>query len=142
MFSLATNFSRGIFTSSTQNFIFRACATKTLLRATWTYQPPTFIFNFFQQKNIIAIKPKEQTFIAIKPDGVQRKLVSPVIGKFESKGYKLVALKMIQPTKQNAKDHYSVHCEKPFFNDLVNFFSSGFYFFLFFYLFFCQKNKK
>ena len=68
---------------------------------------------------------QERTFIAIKPDGVQRGLISEIIGRFERKGFKLVALKQLIPSKELAQNHYGVHKERPFFNDLVNFISSG-----------------
>ena len=48
----------------------------------------------------------ERTFIAVKPDGVQRGLVGNIIARFEAKGYKLVALKMVWPTKEMASNHY------------------------------------
>ena len=68
---------------------------------------------------------QERTFIAIKPDGVQRGLISEIIGRFEKKGFKLVGLKQLIPSKELAQKHYGVHKEKPFFNDLVDFISSG-----------------
>ena len=68
---------------------------------------------------------QEKTFIAIKPDGVQRGLISEIIGRFERKGFKLVALKQLIPSKELAQKHYGVHKERPFFNDLVDFISSG-----------------
>tara|TARA_B100000963_G_scaffold57333_1_gene45402 strand:+ start:5377 stop:5835 length:459 start_codon:yes stop_codon:yes gene_type:complete len=68
---------------------------------------------------------QERTFIAIKPDGVQRGFVSEIIGRFEKKGFKLVALKQLVPSKELAQNHYGVHKERPFFNDLVDFISSG-----------------
>lgn len=49
---------------------------------------------------------QERTFIAVKPDGVQRGLVGEIIQRFEKKGYKLVAIKIIQPTESFAKQHY------------------------------------
>ena len=67
----------------------------------------------------------ERTFIAIKPDGVQRKLVSEIIGRFEKKGFKLVALKFMSVSKDLAEQHYAVHKERPFFADLVEFITSG-----------------
>ena len=67
----------------------------------------------------------ERTFIAIKPDGVQRKLVSEIIGRFEKKGFKLVALKFMSVSKDLAEQHYAVHKERPFFADLVKFITSG-----------------
>ena len=67
----------------------------------------------------------ERTFIAIKPDGVQRGLISEIIGRFERKGFKLVALKQLIPSKELAQKHYGVHKDRPFFGDLVEFISSG-----------------
>ena len=68
---------------------------------------------------------QEKTFIAIKPDGVQRGFISEIIGRIERKGFKLVALKQLIPSKELAQKHYGVHKERPFFNDLVDFISSG-----------------
>ena len=68
---------------------------------------------------------QERTFIAIKPDGVQRGFISEIIGRFERKGFKLVALKQLIPSRELAQKHYGVHKERPFFNDLVDFISSG-----------------
>ena len=68
---------------------------------------------------------QERTFIAIKPDGVQRGYVAEIIGRFEKKGFKLAALKQLIPSKQLAQDHYGVHKERPFFRNLVDFISSG-----------------
>eukprot|EP00903_Cladosiphon_okamuranus_P014073 g13080.t1 len=67
----------------------------------------------------------ERSFIAIKPDGVQRQLVGEIISRFEKKGYKLVAMKMIWPTKEMAANHYADLSKKPFFSGLVDYFSSG-----------------
>jgi len=67
----------------------------------------------------------ERTFIAVKPDGVQRGKVGDIIGRFENKGYKLVALKMLTPSKELAEGHYADLKSKPFFPGLVSYFSSG-----------------
>jgi nucleoside-diphosphate kinase len=67
----------------------------------------------------------ERTFIAIKPDGVQRKLVSEILGRFEKKGFKLVGLKFMNVSKELAEEHYGVHRERPFFPALVEFITSG-----------------
>ena len=67
----------------------------------------------------------ERTFLAIKPDGVQRGLVGEIIGRFERKGFKLVGLKQLTPTRELAENHYAVHRERPFFAGLVNFITSG-----------------
>jgi len=60
---------------------------------------------------------KERTFIAIKPDGVQRGYVAEIIGRFEKKGFKLVGLKQLIPSKDLAQNHYGVHKDRPFFKD-------------------------
>lgn len=67
----------------------------------------------------------ERTFLAVKPDGVQRGLVADIIGRFERKGYKLVGLKMMQVTKEIAENHYGEHKGKGFFDGLVGFITSG-----------------
>ncbi|XP_066362263.1 nucleoside diphosphate kinase 3-like [Miscanthus floridulus] len=67
----------------------------------------------------------ERTFIAIKPDGVQRGLISEIVNRFERKGYKLVAIKLIVPSKVFAQKHYHDLKERPFFNGLCDFLSSG-----------------
>ncbi len=61
----------------------------------------------------------------IKPDGVQRGLVGEIIGRFERKGFKLAELKMLTPTREMAEAHYGVHRDKPFFNGVVSFITSG-----------------
>ncbi|KAG8368983.1 hypothetical protein BUALT_Bualt15G0102900 [Buddleja alternifolia] len=67
----------------------------------------------------------ERTFIAIKPDGVQRALISEIISRFERKGFKLVAIKIVIPSKGFAEKHYHDLKERPFFNGLCDFLSSG-----------------
>jgi len=67
----------------------------------------------------------ERTFIAVKPDGVQRALIGEIIGRFERRGYKLVALKLTWPSKAKAEGHYDDLKARPFFPALVEFFSSG-----------------
>mgnify|MGYP001563556872 CR=1 FL=1 len=68
---------------------------------------------------------RERTFVAIKPDGVQRGLVGNIIGRFEAKGLKLAALKMIWPSKELLQQHYKDLEGKPFFGGLVEYMSSG-----------------
>ena len=67
----------------------------------------------------------ERTFIAVKPDGVQRGLVGEIIARFERKGYKLVAMKVLQPTLEQAKEHYIDLAKKGFYAGLTQYFSSG-----------------
>lgn len=68
---------------------------------------------------------EEQTFVAIKPDAVQRNLVGEIIKRFECKGLKVIGMKMIRPQEKIIMEHYSEHKHQPFFRDLVDFFSSG-----------------
>eukprot|EP00537_Pseudo-nitzschia_pungens_P008607 CAMPEP_0172356192 /NCGR_PEP_ID=MMETSP1060-20121228/553_1 /TAXON_ID=37318 /ORGANISM="Pseudo-nitzschia pungens, Strain cf. cingulata" /LENGTH=222 /DNA_ID=CAMNT_0013076169 /DNA_START=29 /DNA_END=697 /DNA_ORIENTATION=+ len=68
---------------------------------------------------------QERTFIAVKPDGVQRGLIGDIIARFEKRGYKLVGLKMVWPTLKMAEDHYADLSKKPFYAGLTKFFSSG-----------------
>ncbi|EAW14757.1 nucleoside-diphosphate kinase [Aspergillus clavatus NRRL 1] len=67
----------------------------------------------------------EQTFIAIKPDGVQRGLVGPIISRFENRGFKLVAMKLVSPPKSQLEQHYQDLSDKPFFAGLVSYMLSG-----------------
>ena len=69
--------------------------------------------------------PLERTFLAIKPDGVQRKLVGEIIRRFEAKGFTLVGLKILNVSRELAEQHYDVHKERPFFAGLVEFITSG-----------------
>ncbi|KAL7456993.1 hypothetical protein ACHAWC_008471 [Mediolabrus comicus] len=68
---------------------------------------------------------QERTFLAVKPDGVQRGLIGDIIARFEKRGYKLVGLKMVWPTLEMAQNHYKDLAKKPFYPGLCKFFSSG-----------------
>lgn len=67
----------------------------------------------------------ERTLSIIKPDGVSRGLTGPVVSRLEEKGLKIVAMKMIRMTKEQAKGFYNVHEGKPFFESVTDFMSSG-----------------
>ena len=67
----------------------------------------------------------EQTHSIIKPDGVQKNLIGEIYGRFEKAGLEIVAAKMIHLSKEQAEGFYSVHSERPFFNDLVSYMTSG-----------------
>ncbi|MBX6423261.1 nucleoside-diphosphate kinase [Thermosulfurimonas sp. F29] len=67
----------------------------------------------------------ERTLSLIKPDGVSRNLVGEVIRFFEKAGLRVVALKMLRLTKEEAAEFYSVHRDKPFFDSLTDYMSSG-----------------
>lgn len=67
----------------------------------------------------------ERTFLAIKPDAVQRGLIGKVITRMEQRGFKLLAMKFMLVEKDLAEKHYSEHKGKPFFSSLVSFITSG-----------------
>jgi nucleoside-diphosphate kinase len=67
----------------------------------------------------------ERTLSIIKPDGVKRHLVGEVIKRFEAAGIRIVAMKMVELTKQQAMAFYKVHMERPFYDSLTEFMSSG-----------------
>jgi nucleoside-diphosphate kinase len=67
----------------------------------------------------------EQTLVLVKPDGVQRGLVGEIITRFERRGLKLLGLKFMQVTPELAAKHYGVHRERPFYNSLVEYITSG-----------------
>ena len=66
-----------------------------------------------------------KTFFMIKPDGVRRRLVGEVISRVEEKGFEITKIKMMMISKSLAEEHYGEHKDKPFFNDLVEFITSG-----------------
>lgn len=68
---------------------------------------------------------KERTLSIIKPDGVSRKIVGEVISRLEKENIHIVAIKMLQMTKKQAKGFYAVHKERPFFDSLTDFMVSG-----------------
>ena len=67
----------------------------------------------------------ERTLSIVKPDGIGGNLVGEVLRRFEGKGMSIVALKMIQLSKEQAEGFYHVHRERPFFGSLTDFMSSG-----------------
>ena len=67
----------------------------------------------------------EKTFIMVKPDGIQRNLIGKIVERFEQKGFKLVGAKLMHISDDLAKTHYSEHKERPFFDQLVEFITSG-----------------
>ncbi|CAI4226673.1 unnamed protein product [Auanema sp. JU1783] len=68
---------------------------------------------------------QERTFIAVKPDGVQRGLVGKIIQRFEERGYKLVGLKQLTASKAHLEVHYQDLKDKPFFPSLIEYMASG-----------------
>ena len=67
----------------------------------------------------------EQTFVIVKPDAVQRGLIGQIITRFERRGLKIVAIKMIQVDEKLARQHYAVHEGKPFFDGLIQYITSA-----------------
>ncbi len=67
----------------------------------------------------------QRTLVLVKPDGVQRGLVGAIIGRLEQRGLKLISLKMMRITKEVAAGHYAEHQNKPFYDGLIAFITSG-----------------
>ena len=67
----------------------------------------------------------EQTLSIIKPDGVEKNLIGEVLSRFEKAGLQIVAARMLHLTKEQAQGFYAVHKERPFYNDLVSYMTSG-----------------
>jgi len=68
---------------------------------------------------------RERTFVMVKPDGVQRGLIGKIVSRFEDRGLKLVGGKFIRIDQDLAEEHYGEHSDKPFFEGLVEFITSG-----------------
>lgn len=68
---------------------------------------------------------KERTLSIIKPDGVARGLIGEVLNRFEHAGFQVVAMKMVHMSKKQAEGFYAVHRERPFFESVTDFMSSG-----------------
>ena len=67
----------------------------------------------------------KSTFIMLKPDCVERKLVGKIISRFERKGLEMICIKKISPTKEVLEEHYSEHKNKDFFDGLITFMLTG-----------------
>ncbi len=67
----------------------------------------------------------ERTFVAVKPDGVERVLIGEVVGRFEKRGLKIIGMKFMKVTKEMAEKHYGEHKGKPFYEGLVSYITSG-----------------
>jgi nucleoside-diphosphate kinase len=67
----------------------------------------------------------ERTLVLIKPDGVQRGLIGEIVGRFERKGLKVVAMRMLSVPLELAERHYAVHADRHFYAGLVEFITSG-----------------
>jgi len=67
----------------------------------------------------------ERTFVMLKPDAVQRGLIGEIISRFEKRGLKIIALKLLQVPQSLAEKHYAVHKERPFYQGLISYVTSG-----------------
>lgn len=67
----------------------------------------------------------EQTLVLVKPDGVRKQLIGEIVARFEKRGLKIAALKLVKMTEAQAKFHYAEHEGKPFFGELVEFITFG-----------------
>ncbi len=67
----------------------------------------------------------ERTLIIIKPDGVERALIGPIITRFEQRGLKIAGMKMMRVSDQLARKHYAIHQGKPFFEPLIQYITSA-----------------
>jgi len=67
----------------------------------------------------------ERTLVLLKPDAVQRRLIGTILGRFEDKGLRITAMKLIRVTKELSQQHYEEHVEKPFYPMLEEFITSG-----------------
>ena len=68
---------------------------------------------------------RERTLVLIKPDGVQRGLIGEIISRFERRGLKIVAMKLVKPDRELAEKHYAIHRGKPFFEPTVKYIMSS-----------------
>ncbi len=67
----------------------------------------------------------ERTFSIIKPDAVAKNVIGEIISRFEKNGLRIIASKMVHLSREQAQGFYAVHKDRPFYNDLVEFMTSG-----------------
>jgi nucleoside-diphosphate kinase len=67
----------------------------------------------------------QRTLILLKPDCVQRRLVGTILARFEQKGLRIAAMKLVHASRTLAEQHYAVHKGKPFYDSLLHFLTSG-----------------
>jgi nucleoside-diphosphate kinase len=67
----------------------------------------------------------ERTFSIIKPDAVAKNVIGEIVSRFEKSGLRIIAMRMLHLTREQAEGFYAVHSERPFYKDLVAFMTSG-----------------
>ncbi len=67
----------------------------------------------------------EQSYVMIKPDGVQKKIIGSIVDRFEAKGLTLIKAELLTISRETAEMHYREHQGKPFFGELIDFITSG-----------------
>lgn len=67
----------------------------------------------------------QSTLIILKPDAVQRRLIGPILSRFETRGLRIAALKLMQVTRELGEQHYAEHKGRPFFDGLIDFITGG-----------------
>ncbi len=67
----------------------------------------------------------ERTLSILKPDAVAKDIIGEIYSRFEKAGLRIIAAKMLHLTKEQAKEFYAIHSEKPFYQELINFMTSG-----------------
>ncbi|NOZ70535.1 MAG: nucleoside-diphosphate kinase [Chloroflexi bacterium] len=67
----------------------------------------------------------ERTFVMLKPDAVQRGLIGEIVSRFEKRGLKIIAMKLLQVSQSLAEEHYAVHQGRPFYEGLIQYITSG-----------------
>ncbi|MCS6801995.1 MAG: nucleoside-diphosphate kinase [Chloroflexota bacterium] len=67
----------------------------------------------------------ERTLVLVKPDGVQRGLIGPILERFERRGFKIVGLKLLRVSRDLAERHYAEHVGKPFYPTLIAYITAG-----------------
>ncbi|KAH0659404.1 hypothetical protein KY289_028152 [Solanum tuberosum] len=122
--------------SKTTNFASRLTPKAVKKHSLAAFQPAFHLFStnvpkrhikarIFLPHLVASMEEVEQTYIMIKPDGVQRGLVGEIISRFEKKGFKLTGLKLFQCPKELAEEHYKDLQSKPFFPKLIDYITSG-----------------
>ncbi|KAF3628820.1 Nucleoside diphosphate kinase 2, chloroplastic [Capsicum annuum] len=126
------------FSSKTTNVASRFTAKAVQKQSLAAFQPTFHLFSsnvnapkrqlrahVFLPHLVASMEEVEQSYIMIKPDGVQRGLVGEIISRFERKGFKLTGLKLFQCPKELAQEHYKDLQSKPFFPKLIDYITSG-----------------